>query len=291
MRLASLNIDGSTTVAAAADGDLVDLGPKLGLRSLREAIAGGVVERLAEGSLRVDGPSLDGDSASFLPPVPDPRRVLCAGFNYAAHAAESDHERPEQPTFFVRFASSHVGHRQPIVRPQASEMLDWEGELAVVIGREGRHVAPEQALSHVAGYTCFADNSVRDYQMHGTQATAGKNFERSGSFGPWLTTADEVGDPEGLEVITRLNGEQVQHGKLRDLVFGIPALVAYVSTFTRLQPGDVIATGTPSGIGLRRDPPRFLAAGDVLEVEVPGVGRLENPVMDEAMDEEIGGTR
>ncbi|NMK46427.1 fumarylacetoacetate hydrolase family protein [Achromobacter sp. Bel] len=217
----------------------------------------------------------------LLPPVPAPRKILCVGLNYGRHVAEAGRELPAHPSMFARFADSFVGHGEPVWKPRLSDKFDYEGELAVVIGRAGRHIAARDALSHVAGYTCMAENSVRDFQKHNAQVTPGKNFERSGAIGPWLVTADEIGDPARLQVISRLNGAVMQQGDVSDLIFPIPELIAYISAFTPLSPGDVIATGTPEGVGSSRKPPRFLAAGDTLEVDIPGIGTLANTVADE----------
>ncbi|MHA4854195.1 MULTISPECIES: fumarylacetoacetate hydrolase family protein [unclassified Rhodococcus (in: high G+C Gram-positive bacteria)] len=224
-------------------------------------------------------PLIDLDEITrWLPPVTDPRRILCVGFNYHNHAVEMDKEPPRYPTFFVRFPSSLVGHGEPIERSPMSDSLDWEGEIAIVIGRGGRNIRAEDAADHIWGYTAFADNSVREYQLHGTQATAGKNFDQSGSIGPWLVTSDEIADPKTLEVHTYLGDSRVQSGVLADLVFDVPTVIEYVSTWTTLTPGDIIATGTPAGIGFRQDPPRYLQPGEVLTIDIPGVTRLVNHV-------------
>ena len=221
------------------------------------------------------------EGCEWLPPVPRPGKILCVGLNYKNHVAEARRELPRHPSLFPRFADSFVGHGAAVTRPWVSEKFDFEGELAVVIGRGGRHIPRERALEHVAGYTCLAENSVRDFQKHNAQVTPGKNFAGSGAMGPWLVTADEIPDPSELSLCTYLNGERVQDGRLADLIFPIPDLIAYISTFTPLAPGDVIATGTPEGVGSARTPPLFMRAGDVLEVDIPGVGRLRNPVVDE----------
>lgn len=216
----------------------------------------------------------------FEPPIGDNAKIVCVGMNYAAHAAESGRDVPDHPTLFARFPDSFVGAGTPVVRPMVDDSLDWEGEAAVVIGRGGRHIPEADAWDHVAGVTAMAENSVRTWQLHSTQATAGKNFAGSGAIGPWVTTLDEAGRGPWT-VTTRLNGVQVQHDDTGHLVFDVARLVAYVSAVTPLRPGDVIATGTPKGIGLRMDPPRFLAPGDEVEVEVSGVGVLANGVVDE----------
>ncbi|MGE8634707.1 MAG: fumarylacetoacetate hydrolase family protein [Achromobacter piechaudii] len=239
------------------------------------------VDKIA-GAARADGmPCRPLAGMQWLPPVPAPRKILCVGLNYGRHVAEAGRELPAHPSLFVRFADSVVGHLENVWKPRASDRFDYEGELAVVIGRAGRHISAGDALSYVAGYTCMAENSVRDFQKHNAQVTPGKNFERSGAIGPWLVTADEVGDPTRLQVRSRLNGELMQAGEVSDLIFPIPELIAYISAFTPLSPGDIIATGTPEGVGSSRKPPRFMAAGDTLEVDIPGVGTLINTVADE----------
>jgi len=219
--------------------------------------------------------------AVFSPVVPNPGRVICVGINFKAHMNEMGREPPEHPWLFVRWADSQVGNGQPIIRPNVSEQFDYEGELAVVIGKTARHVKAADALNYVAGYSCFMDGSVRDWQKHGSQFTPGKNFHKSGSFGPWLVTADEIPDPAVLNLQTRLNGEVMQQAPISDLKFDIPALIEYISTFAELQPGDVISTGTPGGVGFARKPPVWLKPGDMIEVEVDGIGVLVNPVIAE----------
>lgn len=211
------------------------------------------------------------------------RKILCVGVNYRPHIEEMGRDIPEYPVVFVRFGSSLVGDGEPIIRPQVSEQFDFEGELAVIIGKPARHVSREDAFDYIAGYCCFLDGSVRDWQRHTGQFTAGKNFERSGAIGP-MVAAEDVGDPTALELTTRVNGEVMQEGRVSDLVFDIPALVEYCSTFTELQPGDVIATGTPGGVGAARRPPVWLKDGDLVEVAISGLGVLSNPVRDESLD-------
>ncbi len=220
----------------------------------------------------------------YLPPILQPRRILCVGTNYRAHVAESDRviEAPEHPMIFTRFPSSLVGHGQPIERPPVSTKFDYEGELAIVIGRASRYAKRSDALGVIAGYSCLMDGTLRDYQRHTSQFIPGKNFERSGSWGPWIVTADEVGDPYGLTLTTTLDGEEMQSAATTQLIFDIEAIVTYCSTFTTLEPGDVIATGTPGGVGYAQDPPRGLTPGAEISVSVPGVGTLTNPVIDES---------
>jgi 2-keto-4-pentenoate hydratase/2-oxohepta-3-ene-1,7-dioic acid hydratase in catechol pathway len=287
LRLATVAVDGDVRLVAALDGGkdgLVDLQrgrPELPADIVGLLALGERGRELAEAAVADAAAVLDVADVTFRPVVPNPPKFFCVGRNYYEHVEEGRQDTPDVPVLFTRFASSLVGNREPIVRPRVSTQLDWEGELAIVIGKPGRHVAPDRALELVAGYTIFNDGSVRDYQARGVQWTAGKNFWRTGPFGPWLVTADEVPDPHALELRTFVNGEQVQGANTSQLIFDIPALIAHVSEWLPLEPGDVIATGTPSGVGLYSDPPRYLAAGDSVAVEIKGLGRLENPVVDE----------
>jgi len=209
------------------------------------------------------------------------RKILCVGMNYRDHTSEIAVEPPDYPVLFIRSFDSLVAHNQPVVRPLASSTFDFEGEIAVVLGRGGRHIKAVDALDHVFGYSCFLDGSVRQYQKH--SLTAGKNFWRSGAMGPWIVTRDEV-DGLDLRLTTRVNGRQVQEARASEMIFGIAEIIAYCSRFALLQPGDVIATGTPGGVGARRQPPLWLNDGDAVEVSVEGVGRLFNPVTDERLE-------
>ena len=216
-------------------------------------------------------------------PIDPLAKIFCVGMNYRDHVGEIKQEVASNPTIFTRSLDTLSPHGAPVIRPRASEHFDFEGEIAIVIGREARHVSPEVALSHVGGYTCFMDGSVRDYQKH--SLTAGKNFARSGAMGPWIVTADEFGAIgfAGVDPLlrTRLNGEQVQSAHASQMIFDIPFTIAYISRWMTLRPGDVIATGTPGGVGSRREPPLWMKAGDRIEVEVQGIGVLANPVADE----------
>lgn len=253
-----------------------------GIETLRQALAAEGISGLSERLAAADqAQSVALADIKLLPPVIDPGKILCVGLNYHLHAQEVGMAVPAHPSMFVRFPSSLVATEQPVVRPPESEKFDYEAELAVVIGRPGRRIPASSAMSYVAGYSCIAENSVRDWQRHSAQATPGKNFPGSGAFGPWLVSADEAGPPERMTVTGRLNGTQVQNDTVDHLIFSIPELIAYISTFTELEPGDVISTGTPAGVGLSRNPPLFLKSGDVFEVEISGVGILRNPVIDE----------
>ncbi|MEE2878012.1 MAG: fumarylacetoacetate hydrolase family protein [Pseudomonadota bacterium] len=266
-------------IAEIEPGDWRDLTTGGGVSTVgaaAAALAAGALEAIARSS-----PSFAFDERNVLAPIDETARILCAGFNFGAHAAESGRDVPDQPTFFSRFPTSFVGNSQPITRPAASESLDWEGEVALMIGLGGRHISVGSALDHVAGYCPMGEHSVREFQLHGTQATAGKNFDGSGGFGPFIVEAANCPPPSQMEVFTHLNGVEMQHGLLSDLIFDVPKLINYISTFTTLRPGDIIATGTPPGIGGRMTPPRWLAAGDTISVEIPGVGKLSNSVVDE----------
>ncbi len=217
----------------------------------------------------------------YLPPIPDPDKILCVGLNYMTHIKEGGREPPPKPIIFARFANSQVGHGESLIRPNASETYDFEGELAVVIGTRCRHVAKANVASVIAGYACYNEGSVREFQRHSAQFTPGKNFYHSGAFGPWLVTAEEAGDITKSHLITRLNGQEVQHATVDDLCFDIPTLIEYVSTFTQLEAGDVIVTGTTGGVGAYRKPPLWMKPGDTVEVEVSNVGLLRNKVVAE----------
>jgi len=216
----------------------------------------------------------------LLPPVVSPGKILCVGVNYRGRPAEfKTADEPKYPSLFMRARTAQVGHLQDIILPLESEQLDYEGEIALIIGKGGRRIAEADALSHVAGYACFNEASIRDWMKHGVyNVTAGKNWDASGGFGPWMVTADEVADPLNMRISTRVNGRTVQDDTTANMIAPFTRLIEYISTFTTLEPGDVIVTGTPAGTGSKMDPPRWLKAGDVVEVEVAGVGTLRNTV-------------
>ncbi len=219
---------------------------------------------------------------TFLPPIANPDKIICIGLNYLTHIREGGRDVPQKPTIFTRWANTQVGHLQPLVRPAVSETLDFEGEMAVVIGQRCRNAKRADAVSVVAGYSCYNDGSVREWQRHTSQFTPGKNFPGTGGFGPWIVTPDEMGDVRKATLSTRVNGQEMQRATLDDLVFDVPTLIEYCSAFTILEPGDVIITGTTGGVGAYRNPPLWLKPGDVVEVEVTGVGVLRNPVVQQA---------
>jgi 2-keto-4-pentenoate hydratase/2-oxohepta-3-ene-1,7-dioic acid hydratase in catechol pathway len=228
-----------------------------------------------------DGASYALPEVQLLPVIPNPGKIICVGLNYATHVAETGREQHDHPAIFTRWASTLVAAGAPLVRPRESARLDYEGELAVVIGKPGRRIAAANAIDHIAGYAIFNDASVRDWQRHNSQFTPGKNFPSTGGFGPALVTPDEVPDLAGQRIQTRLNGELVQDQPIADMIWDVPKIIAYCSTFTRLDPGDVIATGTPGGVGDKRQPPLYLKGGDSVEVSIGVIGTLRNPVVDE----------
>ncbi len=222
------------------------------------------------------------EELNLLPPIPEPKRILCVGQNYAAHRDEMGGETTARPLIFTRYPSSIVGHEQELVKPPESEQFDFEGELAVIIGKSGRRISEQDALNHIAGYSCFMDGSMRDYQNHTTQYIPGKNFDKSGAFGPWMLSANEIPDPNaGLSLQTRLNDVLVQKTTTDLMIFDIPTTISYLSTFTTLEPGDVIATGTPGGVGYKREPQLFMQPGDKIEVTIESVATLSNSISEE----------
>lgn len=282
MRLVTFDIAGKVSYGAVLGAGIVDLGGKLGPKypDVKALIA---ADALAEAAAVLKGAAADFplDRVRLLPPLPNPDKILCVGVNYDDHRKETGRDTSEKPVIFTRFADTQVGHGAALVRPRSSERFDYEGELAVVIGRPGRHIPESTALAHIAGYACYNDGSVRDWQRHTHQFTPGKNFPGSGGFGPWLVTADEVPDPFALTLTTRLNGQEVQKASTDLMIFDLKQLIAYISGFTKLNPGDVIITGTPGGVGDKRNPPLYMKPGDVAEVEISGVGLLRNPVIAE----------
>ena len=282
MRICTFSIGDNISWGVCTDGAVVDMGVRFG---------GDVMEILERGNLKnlqdkVQHLDADHDlgALTLLPPVRNPEKIACIGVNYANRNAEykDGSDDPEWPSLFMRTPDSFTGHGQPLWRPPESQQLDYEGEIALVIGKVGHRIAQEDALDHIAGLTVLNEGTVRDWVRHAKfNVTQGKNFVRSGSIGPWMVTADEFSSYDNLTVATRVNGEQRQHDTTANLMFPFQYLISYLSTFFILKPGDVISTGTPLGAGARFDPPRYLAPGDVVEVEVPGIGLLRNGVIDD----------
>ncbi|MFN5566654.1 MAG: fumarylacetoacetate hydrolase family protein, partial [Bradyrhizobium sp.] len=264
------------------EGDeIADLGALLRDRfpDLKSAIAANALTEAAAAAAKATRHALS--AITFLPVIPNPDKILCIGLNYETHRKETGRSEVENPTVFGRFANSQTGHLRNIIRPRVSTDLDFEGELAVIIGKPGRYIPRSEAFQHIAGYACYNEGSVRDFQRHTHQFTPGKNFPDTGAFGPWMVTSDEIDDLGPLKLQTRLNGEVVQEATISQMIFDIPRQIEYCSSFTRLEPGDVIATGTPGGVGSRRTPPLWMKPGDVVEVEIDRIGLLRNGIADE----------
>jgi 2-keto-4-pentenoate hydratase/2-oxohepta-3-ene-1,7-dioic acid hydratase in catechol pathway len=282
MKFASFEINGAKTWGLIDGNEAVDLGAVLRARfpDLKSAIAAGALAEAANAAAKATRHPLA--SLTWLPVIPNPDKILCIGLNYENHRKETGRTEVENPTVFGRFANSQTGHLTNIIRPKVSTDLDYEGELALIIGKPGRYISRKDSWGHIAGYACYNEGSVRDYQRHTSQFTPGKNFPNTGAFGPWMVTPDEAGDLGPLRLQTRLNGEVVQDTTISEMIFDIPRQIEYCSAFTRLEPGDVIATGTPGGVGSRRIPPLWMKPGDVVEVEIDRIGLLRNSVADEA---------
>ncbi len=288
MKLLSFIHQGRETWGAISGSDgVIDLGRALPqYPTLADYIADGGHLRVAQ-DMAGRTPDARLADITFLPVIPRPEKIVCAVRNYMDHhqevlAAGMHRELSEEPPIFLRVWRSQVAHGQPIVLPKVSESLDWEGELAVIIGKPGRCIPEDQAWEHGAVYACYNDGSIREWQFHAKQIASGKNFESTGGFGPWMVTADEIAPGRELKLVTRLNGEVVQSSHTGHMIFSVPKLIAYASTIFTLVPGDVIATGTPAGVGWSRKPPRFMKPGDRCEVEIEGIGTLVNPIVAQA---------
>ena len=280
MKLATFKTAQGPTYGIVAGKGIVDLKRHLGNRyaDLKALIAGNA---LAEAAKHANAsPDHKAADVTWLPVIPNPERILCVGLNYQDHVVETGRDNTEQPAIFIRLPESQVGHKQPIIRPRESKNLDFEAEIAVIIGKPGRRISQQKSWEHIAGYSCYNDGSVRDWQRHTIQWTAGKNFAATGGFGPWMVSADEIPPGTRLELSCRLNGERMQHATTEQMIFKIPKIIEYVSTWTTLAPGDVLVTGTPGGVGARRNPPVWMKPGDKVEIEIDKVGILENSIAD-----------
>ncbi|MCY1666530.1 fumarylacetoacetate hydrolase family protein [Rhizobium sp. SL86] len=280
MRLSTVKIAGRTTWGVIEGETFRDAGAVLADRyaDLKAAVTAGL-EGVAEAAGKAAAFQLS--EIEWLPVIPNPDKILCVGLNYEMHRKETGRAEVENPTIFARYSNSQTGHLKPIIRPKVSTELDYEGELAVIIGKPGRYISREDALGHIAGFACYNDGSVRDYQRHTHQFTPGKNFPDTGAFGPWMMTPDELGPLDALRIQTRLNGEVVQDATFSQMIFDIARQIEYCSSFTRLEAGDVIASGTPGGVGAKRTPPLWMKPGDIVEVEIDRLGILRNPITDE----------
>ena len=277
MKLASFLYQGTRSYGIVTAGGVIDLGNRIGdqYRDLKALLQGDGLEqarRFAQAPV-----DLKMDAITFLPVIERPEKILCVGMNYAEKRQEFDQHDPA-PTLFVRFADSQTGHNMPVLKPRQSHEFEYEGELAVIIGNGGENISRDHALDHVAGYSCYMDGSARDWQH--SWFTAGKNWRQTGAFGPWMVTADEIPDPHQLAIRTWLNGRMVQEDNTSSMIHKVAELIEYISTFTRLNSGDVIITGSPGGVGKKRNPPLFMQEGDRIEVEIEHIGHLSNVIME-----------
>ncbi len=277
-----LNQGAASYGAVIGSDDVVDLGPLLGAKAadLKAAIAQGLLAEAAR-LAQANQPTLKLSQLELLPVIPNPGKIVCVGLNYGEHVRETGREITESPALFLRLPDSQVGHGQDIVRPPESHRLDYEGEIAIVIGQGGRRISEADSWKHIAGYACYNDGSIRDWQVATSQWTPGKNFWRTGGFGPWMVSADEIAPDQRMTLTTRLNGQVMQQATTDMMIHSIPRQIAYISTFIPLESGDVIVTGTPGGVGNKRNPQVFMKPGDVVEIEVDAVGILRNGIRDE----------
>ena len=276
MKFATFKI-GNKVTFGAIDGDrVIDVGSRMAPSSLINLLQDDLLNKAKDIAVKSQSDYSLSD-ITFLKPLLDDGRFICVGRNFKGHLAEANMKLPEYPSMFIRLATSVVAHHENLILPKISNHFDFEGELALIIGKPGRYIKKKDAFDYIAGYSIFMDGSIRDYQFSHS-LTAGKNFYRTGSFGPYFITTDEIGDTNLLELKTRLNSTEVQHTKMDDFIFDIPYLIEYISSYTTLLPGDVIATGTPEGVGFARTPPLWMKAGDTLEVEISKIGILKNIV-------------
>ena len=280
MKLATFRTAQGASYGAVTDQGIIDLGRRLGSQfaDLKAAIAGNAFSKIKP--MLAEKPDHQLSQITWLPVIPNPDKIVCVGLNYQDHVVETGRDNTEQPAIFLRVAGSQVGHKQPILRPKKSTHLDFEAEIAVIIGKPGRRISQKDSWDHVAGYSCYNEGSVRDWQRHTVQWTAGKNFSHTGGFGPWMVTADEIPPNTKMTLSCRLNGERMQHATTEQMIFKIPKIIEYVSSWTTLLPGDVLVTGTPGGVGARRTPPVWMKPGDKVEIEIDKVGILENSIAD-----------
>ncbi|MSQ88412.1 MAG: FAA hydrolase family protein [Betaproteobacteria bacterium] len=281
MKLATFKTAQGASYGAVTDKGIVDLGKRLGNQyaDLKAIIAKNAFAKITP--LLTLAADYQPSEVHWLPVIPNPDKIVCVGLNYQDHVVETGRDNTEQPAIFLRLADSQVGHQQPILRPRESKNLDFEAEIAVIIGKTGRRISQKDAWDHIAGYSCYNDGSVRDWQRHTVQWTAGKNFARTGGFGPWMVTADEIPPDTKMTLSCRLNGQQMQYATTEQMIFKIPKIIEYVSTWTTLLPGDVLVTGTPGGVGARRTPPLWMKPGDKVEIEIDKVGILENSIAED----------
>lgn len=282
MKLVSFRVGGTAHYGVVVGNGVIDLTPRLGARfpDIRAVLSAGA---LSEAERATKGATADYrlDAIRFDPVIPNPGKILCVGLNYEEHRVETGRPKSENPSIFTRFADTQIGHLQPIIKPKLSDNVDYECELALIIGKGGRYIPESAAYDHVAGYSCYNDVSIRDYQNHTSQWTPGKNFPATGPFGPYMVTRDEMGELAGKKIQTRVSGERLQHADFDQMIFPVPRIIEYISRFTTLAPGDVIISGTPGGVGMRREPRRWMKVGETVEVEIDGIGILKNTIVAE----------
>lgn len=282
MKLLSFKLDGVYRWGALADNGVIDLmqATNDSIHTLGQALNTLSINQIEE-LARTQISRIDLKEIIYLPVITENKKILCVGLNYEEHRVEANRPKTGEPTLFVRFASSQVGHEAPLILPNESTEFDYEGEIAIVIGVRGRRISEKDAWQHIAGYALYNDGSIRDWQKHTSQWTPGKNFDATAGFGPYLVTRGEIADGQVLELTTVLNGQVMQHAKTDQLIFSIPTLIRYISSFCTLEPGDVIVTGTPGGVGFKRVPPVFMKPGDVVEIRGSGLGTLRNTIISE----------
>ena len=282
MKLASYLSGGLAGYGVVTKQGVVDLTRRIGSKypDLRALLAG---DGLAEARQAVAGAAADYQIANLqlLPVIPNPDKIVCVGLNYEDHLKETGRDKTEKPVLFLRLSNSQVGANQPMLRPRESTHFDYEAEIAVIIGKAGRRISEQDSWNHVAGYSCYNDGSIRDWQRHTSQFTPGKNFKGTGAFGPWMVTADEIPPNSVMTLTGRLNGKEVQRATSDQMIFKVPALIRYISAFTDLLPGDVIVSGTPGGVGAKRTPPLWMKPGDTVEIEIDKVGVLTNSIAED----------
>lgn len=280
MKLISYRHDGREAYGVVKDGGIVDMSARLDHQTLKHAIAGLSVSEMERQAAAAD-PDVSLDDIEYMFPITSPEKIFCIGRNYRAYHEVLEDGGPKWPSIFPRFASGFAPHGEAIIRPKVSEQLDYEGEIGVIIGKPGRHIPEDKALDYVAGYTVINEGSVRDWQSKGTQNCPGKNFYRSGAIGPWMVTRDEIDDLDGLQIRTSVDGETRQDGGSDMMIFKIPFVISHISKFTLLEPGDMIATGSPGGSAIESDPPKWLKNGQSISIDIGPIGTLTNPIADE----------
>ncbi len=284
MKFVSFTRNDNDGFGIISDDKITDLTGKIGgAKTLRQLIENDAIKEACAYATN-NAADIDSADVTFLPVIPNPGKIICVGLNYHDHVNETGRTVEENPCIFHRYPDSQIGHQQPMIRPIVSDEFDYEAEMAIIMGGGGRHIAPEDALQHIVGYSCYNEGTIRDWQRHTRQFGMGKNFMHTGAFGPWMVSADEIPDHTKMSLVMRLNGKEMQRADLTQLIFDVPTLISYVSKALPWHPGDVLVTGPPGGVGFKRDPAIFMKPGDVAEVEISMIGTLTNPIADEERD-------